>query len=287
MSSVSDVELGYLSGVTSAIQTQLNAKQAAVTGGASTIITSDLTISRASISNASGKVAVSTVTNTELGYLSGTTGSVQTQFDILSSDTSLLKGIVNFVSGSGNVLYTPSAGSNLPLYVSAGGATIAQFKHDGITFSKNLNISSFDVLATSLSGNCLTQIAGIVTTNAYTKTQIDTNLYTKTQVDNLLSPITTDTTNLKSVIYRTDSPTPWTGGLVIKYPQIGAFGFNNYLNQVTALFDVNDLSSYKTSKFFANVEATNYDVKCNTLSGNCLTQIAGITPTSCYTKNPN
>jgi len=45
-----------------------------VTGGASTIATSNLTTSRALISNSSGKVAVSAVTSTELGYLSGVTG---------------------------------------------------------------------------------------------------------------------------------------------------------------------------------------------------------------------
>ena len=44
---VSDAEFQYLNGVTSAIQTQLDAKAAAITGGASTIATSDLTASRA------------------------------------------------------------------------------------------------------------------------------------------------------------------------------------------------------------------------------------------------
>lgn len=55
--------------------------QAAITGGASTIVTSDLTASRALASNASGKVVVSAVTSTELGYLTGTTSAVQTQID--------------------------------------------------------------------------------------------------------------------------------------------------------------------------------------------------------------
>lgn len=55
--------------------------QAAITGGASSIVTSDLTASRALASNASGKVVVSAVTSTELGYLTGTTSAVQTQID--------------------------------------------------------------------------------------------------------------------------------------------------------------------------------------------------------------
>ena len=78
-STITSTELGYLTGVTSAIQTQLNGKQGTITGAATTIVSSDLTISRALISNASGKVDVSTVTSTELGYVSGVTSSIQTQ----------------------------------------------------------------------------------------------------------------------------------------------------------------------------------------------------------------
>ena len=74
-------ELNYCDGVTSNIQTQLDAKQATITGGATTITSSNLTASRALISNSSGKVAVSAVTSTELGYLDGVTSSIQTQLD--------------------------------------------------------------------------------------------------------------------------------------------------------------------------------------------------------------
>ena len=52
-----------------------------------------------------------------------------------------------------------------------------------------------------------------------------------------------------------------------------------------AMFNVNDNEFYKLTKFYANIDCTNYDVKANTLSGNCLTQIAGITPTNCYSKS--
>lgn len=62
--------------------------QAAITGGASTIVTSNLTANRALISNASGKVAVSAVTSTELGYLDGVTSAIQTQLDSKLAATS-------------------------------------------------------------------------------------------------------------------------------------------------------------------------------------------------------
>jgi hypothetical protein len=52
-----------------------------VSGAASTIISSNLTASRALASDSSGKVAVSTVTSTELGHLSGVTSAVQTQLN--------------------------------------------------------------------------------------------------------------------------------------------------------------------------------------------------------------
>jgi hypothetical protein len=57
------------------------AVQATITGAATTITTSDLTASRALTSNASGKVAVSATTDTELGYVSGVTSAIQTQID--------------------------------------------------------------------------------------------------------------------------------------------------------------------------------------------------------------
>ena len=63
------------------IQTALTSKQDVVVGAASTITENNLTINRALVSNSSGKVAVSNVTSTELGYLDGVTSNVQTQLN--------------------------------------------------------------------------------------------------------------------------------------------------------------------------------------------------------------
>ena len=81
VSAVTATELGYLDGVSSAIQTQLDAKQATITGAATTIDDADLTASRALVSSGSGKVAVSAVTATEVGYLDGVSSAIQTQID--------------------------------------------------------------------------------------------------------------------------------------------------------------------------------------------------------------
>lgn len=63
------------------VQTALTSKQDTVVGGASTITKDNLTASRALVSNSSGKVTVSTVTSTELGYLDGVTSNIQTQLN--------------------------------------------------------------------------------------------------------------------------------------------------------------------------------------------------------------
>lgn len=114
-SAVTSTELGYVSGVTSAIQTQLDGKQA--TGNYITALTGDVTASgpgsaastiangaitnakvasgaaiavnklaaltaaRAVVLDGSGFLSASAVTSTELGYLSGVTSALQTQID--------------------------------------------------------------------------------------------------------------------------------------------------------------------------------------------------------------
>lgn len=93
-------ELNYVDGVTSNIQTQLNGKQATITGAATTIDDSNLTANRAVVSNGSGKIAVSAVTSTELGYLDGVTSAVQTQ---LNARAIHYVGTVAVSSGSGSV----------------------------------------------------------------------------------------------------------------------------------------------------------------------------------------
>lgn len=91
-SAVTATELGYVSGVTSAIQTQLNAK---ITAGAAAIVNADVhataaialsklaavTASRALVSDGSGFVSAATTTATEIGYVNGVTSAIQTQLN--------------------------------------------------------------------------------------------------------------------------------------------------------------------------------------------------------------
>ena len=52
-----------------------------LSGAISTVSTSNLTANRALISNGSGKIVVSSVTSTQLGYVSGVTSAIQTQLN--------------------------------------------------------------------------------------------------------------------------------------------------------------------------------------------------------------
>lgn len=90
--------------ISTATQTALNGKQATVTGGASTITGSNLTANRALVSNGSGKVAVSAVTSTELGYLDGVTSNIQTQINNIKN--SLPISVTKITSGTVNKTIT-------------------------------------------------------------------------------------------------------------------------------------------------------------------------------------
>lgn len=107
VSSITSTELGYVSGVTSAIQTQLNTKQATITGAASTVVTSNLGANIVAVTNGSGKLASSSVTATQLGYLSTTTSDVQTQLN------SRLETSLGVVADGDIAYYNGSAWTNL------------------------------------------------------------------------------------------------------------------------------------------------------------------------------
>lgn len=139
-SAATATEVSYLSGVTSAIQTQLNAKQATITGAATTITSSDLTASRAVVSNASGKVAVSSVTATEIGYVSGVTSAIQTQLNA-KQPTVTVNGIVKG-NGSGTLSaaaagtdYAPATSGTSILYGNGAGGFSSVTVGSGLSFA--------------------------------------------------------------------------------------------------------------------------------------------------------
>lgn len=95
VSSITDTILGYLSGLTGNVQTQLDAKanSAAIVDYSSTglplvhptrVYGSTPQLNKALATDSSGNIVGSAITSTELGYLSGATSNIQTQLNTLS-----------------------------------------------------------------------------------------------------------------------------------------------------------------------------------------------------------
>ena len=163
-SGIDATEFGYLNGVTSNIQTQLNAKAPSITGGASTIARSNITGNRALISNGSGKVAASSVTSTQLGYLSGVTSAIQTQLNgkvpnpsgsnaswkiTCSNNFKIQGGIISTHTNDRYTVTYPTAFTNPPTVVTRYRATQGR-GYEGLTVSSNTTLT---VYVTSSSGN--------------------------------------------------------------------------------------------------------------------------------------
>lgn len=133
---------GNISAATATDVPGLDGKQEKVTGAATTITDNNLTINRALISNSSGKVAVSSVTSTELGYLDGVTGNIQTQLNSKLSSAPVTS--VNSKTGA------------VSLEAADVGAVPTNRTVNGKALSSDINISATDVGALPISGGTLT-----------------------------------------------------------------------------------------------------------------------------------
>ena len=97
---------------------------AGLTGAGSTIDSEDLAVSRAVVSSASGKIEVSDVTSTELGYLDGVTSAVQTQLDAKQAAdddlTDLADGTLSASKVENNEYFITAAGTSGQVWTSDG-----------------------------------------------------------------------------------------------------------------------------------------------------------------------
>ena len=195
---VTDTEFQYINTLSSNAQTQLDAKAATITGAATTIVSSDLTADRAVQSNGAGKVAASSVTSTELGYVSGVTSAIQTQLGtklVAASDLSDLASASTARTNLGLVI-----GTNVQAY-DAGLADIAGLSttdsnfivgsgsnwvaETGSTARTSLGLASMAIQAAS--GVAITggTITGLGSPSA------GSDAATKTYVDNLVTGLKT------------------------------------------------------------------------------------------------
>lgn len=105
-------EIGYVNGVTSAIQTQLNAKAPLAAPTFSGTITTALTASRAVVTGASNELAAATTTSTEIGYVNGVTSAIQTQLDAKQLRSTLTTKGDLYVATASNTVARQGVGSN-------------------------------------------------------------------------------------------------------------------------------------------------------------------------------
>ena len=159
------------------VKAAIEAKQATITGGATTIVSDNLTASKALISNASGKVAVSDTTSTELGYVHGVTSAIQTQLDnkVPKPATAITAATKTKITYDSNGLVTA-------------GADLSASDIPSITLSK---IS--DVTATATEVNVLDGITASTTELNYTD-GVTSNI--QTQLDNRVNVKPDGTNNL-------------------------------------------------------------------------------------------
>lgn len=132
-------ELGYLDGVTSNIQEQLDGKQATITGGVSNVVTTNFSASRAIVSNSNGKLASSAVTSTELGYLDGVTSNVQTQLNGKYSSTNK----PSFSDITGTLAAASQLSGKVPLANGGTGADLSTGMKKGAVIRKSVDSENF------------------------------------------------------------------------------------------------------------------------------------------------
>jgi hypothetical protein len=112
--------------------------QASITGGASSVVTADLTASRALVSDGSGKIAASASTTAiEIGYVAGVTSAIQTQLNTKALDSNTVH-ISGTETITGAKTFSGGLASNALTLTGALGGTSATFTQ---TTSNKLTLS--------------------------------------------------------------------------------------------------------------------------------------------------
>ena len=185
--SVTTAELGRLSGVTAPIQTQIDGKQATITGAATTITDSNLTPSRAlASSETAGKVVVSNATLTELNRLSGVTSNVQTQLD---AKQATITGAASTITDSNLTPSRALASSETAGKVVVANTTLAELNRlSGVTSNVQ---GQLDTLSAGLAGKAAYLATGNSAVNATISSGNTQNLLPSAAVDNTYFSVTT------------------------------------------------------------------------------------------------
>lgn len=159
-------EIGYVNGVTSAIQTQMDLKAPKASPVFTGTIGTPLTASRAIATDGSGNLSVSTTTATELGYVAGATSSLQTQINAISVSTTSPSKINNCalaVSDSADALTialkdqagsNPSVGSPCVIAFQNSSSSTASYTEVSVTAATSVVVSNGSTLGCTNSNQC-------------------------------------------------------------------------------------------------------------------------------------
>lgn len=224
--SITTTVFNYIANLSSDAQAQINTKQATIVGAASTVVTADLSANKAVVSGAGGKIeAHPNTTLTEIGYVNGVTGPIQTQLNtkLTVSLSSPSSGQVIAFDGT-NWVNAAAATGNLPT-----GGTANQYlkKVDGTDYNTTwgtLNLAALGVTAS------ITEVDFLIGSGANIQGQLNTKLSSALATDNLwvgVAGVATATTDLptgttigSAVIYRV-------GGTDV-VPADGGTGISSY-----------------------------------------------------------
>ena len=146
---------GTGSGTAGGALTNLGA-QATITGGATTITTSNLTASRALSSDVSGKVAVATTTLTELNYVNGVTSAIQTQF---GGKQPLDATLTSLAAYNTNGILTQTAADTFTGRTVTGNSSITVTNGDGVSGNPTLT----PILASTVEAQAGTDVNKLMT----------------------------------------------------------------------------------------------------------------------------
>jgi hypothetical protein len=168
-SAVTPTELGYVSGVTSAIQTQLAAKAALASPTfTGTVTTPALNVSGQNVStvpylDSSKNLVSSAVTPTELGYVSGVSSAIQTQLGtkLPTTGVGLVEEIAGFLEVPTDKTYTLDQAAayaytinTLKIQSASGTATVAvKINGTNVTGISAVSVSSSLATATASAAN--------------------------------------------------------------------------------------------------------------------------------------
>lgn len=148
-SNITNVAAGNISStdVQAALNQLDSIKQATITGGATTIVSSNLTVSRALVSDGSGKVAVATTTATEIGYVNGVTSAIQTQLNAKVDNSHVYA--FSDLSGSVAASQMPALTGDVTTTAGTVATTIAAH---AVTVGKLAQAGAYSVLGNNTSG---------------------------------------------------------------------------------------------------------------------------------------